>query len=178
MNVFNRSVLLIFALLVAVFSLLLLLLALPFIPMQYEEALRKFIFDSDVTTLFAVIMLLLSVKFIFNAMESSGKYDYHITNRTELGEIKISFDTIKSIALSSIKNINSIKEAKAQVKDNKGDISIIVNVVFATGTIIPELSKQIQNSVKEAVESATEVAIKEVIVIVEESNNYGKRRVG
>lgn len=178
MNVFNRFVLLIFAILVAAFSLALLLLALPFIPMQYEEALSRFIFDSDLITLFAVIMLLLSLKFIFNAMESDSTYDYHITNRTELGEIKISFDTIKSIALSSIKNINSIKEAKAQIKDNKGDISIIITVVFATGTIIPELSKQIQNSVKEAVESATEIAIKEVIIIVEESNNYGKRRVG
>jgi len=178
MSALNRLVLLIFAIIVAVFSLALLLLAFPFIPAHYEEALGRFIFESDVITLFAIFTLILSIKFTFNAMESGSTYDYYITNNTEYGKVKISFDTIKSVALSSIKGINSIKEAKAQINDDKSGISIIITVVLATGTIIPEVTKLIQKNVREVVETTTEITIKEVIVVVEESNNYSKRRVG
>jgi len=178
MNTVDRLLLLVYSIVVAVFSFSLLLLALPFIPAKYVEVLRLFIFESNSMSLLAIILLLLALKFIFKTTESGVNYSSYISKETEIGEIRISYSTIKSIALSSIKGINEIRDAKAQINDKNGEVSILINAAFSTGAIIPEISKDIQNKIKELVEETTEIKVKEVVVFVEEANNSSKRRVG
>jgi len=178
MNTVDRLLLLVFSIVVAVFSFSLLLLALPFIPVKYVEVLRLFIFESNIMALLAIILLLLSLKFIFKSTESGSNYSNYVSKETEYGEIRISYNTIKTVALSSIKGINEIKEAKAQINDRNGEVSILINAAFSTGAIIPQISRDIQKKVKELVEATTEISVKEVLVFVEENNNSSKRRVG
>ncbi|SHI92857.1 alkaline shock response membrane anchor protein AmaP [Lutispora thermophila] len=174
----DRLLLLIFSVIVAIFSFALVLLALPFMPSQYSEALHLFIFESNSMILIAIILMLIALRFIFKTTEQKINNVNYISKETEIGEIRISFNTIKSIALSSIKNINEVKDVKAQVNDKNGEVSIIITACFLTGAVIPDVSKDIQNRVKEYIETTVEVKVKEVIVFVEEANNSSKRRVG
>lgn len=178
MNIIDRLLLLIFSIIVAIFSFALVLLVLPFMPAQYGKALHLFIFESKSMALIAIVLLLISLNFIFKTTEPGTNHTNYISKETEIGEIRISFSTIKSIALSSIKNVNEIKDAKAQVSDKNGEVSIIITAGFTTGAIIPDISKDIQKRVKNIIETTVEIAVKEVIVFVEETNNSSKRRVG
>lgn len=178
MNLLDRLMLLIFSIIVAISSFAFLILALPFLPQQYSETLRRFIFESNGMTLISTVLLLLSLRLIFKTTASGVNSYNYISKETEMGEIRISFNTIKALALSSIKNIRGIKDAKAQINDSKGEVSIAVTASFTTGTLIPEVSKEMQKNIKESIEAMTEIIVKEVVVFVDETNNSDKRRVG
>lgn len=178
MNILDRLLLLIFSIIVAVSAFALVLLQLPFLPQQYSETLRRFIFESNGMALISIVLLMLSLRFIFKTTATGvSSYDY-ISKQTEMGEIRISFNTIKALALSGIKSTNGIKNARAQVSDSNGELSIVITAAFTTGVLIPEVSKEIQKNIKELVEATTEIIVKEVIVFVDETNNNNKRRVG
>jgi len=178
MNTVDRLLLLVFSMVVAIFSFSLLLLALPFIPAKYVEVLRLFIFQSNSMALLAIILLLLALKFVFKSTESGNNCSSYISKETEIGQIRISYNTIKTLALSSINGIKEIKEAKAQINNKNGEVSIIISASFSTGAIIPQIAKDMQKKVKDMIETTTEVNVKEVLVFVEETNNSSKRRVG
>lgn len=178
MNILDRLLLLVLSMIVAIFSFLFIFMPLPFLSSQYSEMLRSFIFESNGMTLISMVLLLLSLRFIFKITSSStNSYDY-VSKETEMGEIRISFNTIKTIALSSIRNIGSIKEAKIQVSNEGGEVSIDITASFAIDALIPEVSKEIQGNIKEAIERTAEINVKEVVVFVDDTNNSGKRRVG
>ncbi|MDD4834380.1 MAG: alkaline shock response membrane anchor protein AmaP [Lutispora sp.] len=177
MNILDRLLLFIFSVIVAISSFVFVFLPLPFLPTQYREALHRFIFESNGIALISIILLMLSLRFIFKTTATGINAYNYISKETDMGEIRISFNTIKALSLSSIRNIDGIKDAKAQVDNTEGELSILITVGFIGGTKIPEVSKEIQRNVKELIEGTTEIRVKEVVVFVDETNNSNKRRV-
>ena len=105
-------------------------------------------------------------------------------DKTELGIIKIHNDVIASIAYLATTEIDGVSRICEDMKstlahwlgkrtqngaidartEKNGEISVIIPVIIKYGYKIPEVAGKIQDRVKTAVEEATDLTIKDIII--------------
>lgn len=124
----------------------------------------------------ALIFLVLSIMFLFSGVRSN-KDKKSISRLTHIGEIKISLNSVESIALSASRKLMGVKESKAYVAKLEDSVSIVIKTVILTDVNIPSLSEDIQIKVKTAVEETTGIKVSEVRVLVENIYTGYKARV-
>ncbi|KNY26771.1 alkaline shock response membrane anchor protein AmaP [Pseudobacteroides cellulosolvens] len=101
-----------------------------------------------------------------------------ISKKTEIGEIKVSLNSIESIALAATKRLSGIKEAKAYVYKGMEGVTVVIKAVVLSDVNIPILSEDIQVKVKKTVEDTSGIRVIEVKVIVDNIFvGYNKNRV-
>jgi uncharacterized alkaline shock family protein YloU len=90
-----------------------------------------------------------------------------VGKKTGIGEIRISLSAVETIALSSIRRLEGIKDMRAIVSNSGDGISVDMKVVLYPDTIIPMLSEDIQDRVKKAIEDTTGIKVYEVRVLID-----------
>ena len=116
-----------------------------------------------------VLLLLASIRFIVISIGRDGDRrtrSSYIIRRTEHGEINISSETIVGLAQSVADKFMGVRNIKTNVKifedqlfiDLKGEVSPEIN--------IPEVTEELQDKVKEHVESCTGINVSEIRVVI------------
>ncbi|MDP4180694.1 MAG: alkaline shock response membrane anchor protein AmaP [Bacillota bacterium] len=101
-----------------------------------------------------------------------------VSKKTEIGEIKVSLNSIESIALAATKRLSGIKEAKASVIKGMEGVTVIIKAVVLSDVNIPTLSEDVQVKVKKTVEDTSGIRVTEVKVVVDNIFiGYNKNRV-
>jgi uncharacterized alkaline shock family protein YloU len=128
----------------------------------------------------AIIFLLVSLRFFFSSFRRQRqKSEKGIRQRSDLGEVNITLQTIQTIAERAARRIKGVRDLKTSVKALESGNTITLRVSVDGETPLPELTQRLQYDVKEQVESIAGVAIAEVSVIVTEvahSDQYTVRR--
>jgi len=128
--------------------------------------------------LIALLFFILSITFLFSGIKSN-KDKKAVSKYTNIGEIKISLNSLENIALNTARRLTGIKESKAYVFRTGDSVSIDIKVVVMPDINIPALSEEIQSRVKKAVEESSGISVAGVRVLVENifSGNLYKARV-
>ena len=177
MNTIDRLILFIFSAVVAAISIITAFIPLPFFPYSFRDTISKFIFESKGISILSIILLILSLRFLLKSYKfESDTYSY-IESQSEFGQIRISYNTLRALALSGIKKVKGIKDASVNIDTIEGEILIKVTVSFYGDVVIPETSTELQKTIKEVVERVTGLTVKEITITVDETNNSVKRRV-
>jgi uncharacterized alkaline shock family protein YloU len=101
-----------------------------------------------------------------------------VSKKTEIGEIKVSLNSIESIALAATKRLSGIKEAKANVFKGVEGVTVIIKAIVLSDVNIPILSEDIQVKVKKTIEDTSGIRVIEVKVVVDNIFvGYNKNRV-
>lgn len=177
MNTIDRLILFIFSAIVAVISLITAFLPLPFFPSSFSKAINNFIFESNTISLLSIVIFILSLRFLLKSYKiESATYNY-IERESELGKIRISYNTLRALALSGVKKVKGVKDVLVNIDTIEGEVIIKLTVSFYGDVIIPEASSELQSVIKEVVEGTSGLIVREITVLVDETNNTGKRRV-
>jgi len=107
--------------------------------------------------------------------------------KTELGEIRIHQNVISSIAIEATRQIPGVVRIGTNLKtqflqmigkkdtstiniefDSNGEAIINIPIVVQYGYNIPEVASKVQDSIKLSIENATNIAIKDINVVVQE----------
>ncbi len=173
MNIFFRVLLAIYAFCLAVFSAFAMYVAI--LPDAYVEisghiiqaistdnaiALRVAVF------IVALIFFALSIMFLLSGVRS-GKDKKAVSKHTNIGEIKISLNSIENIAINASKRTNGVRESKTLVKKAEDGVEIEVRVIVMPDMSIPVITEEVQGRVKKSVEDASGVTVRSVKVIVD-----------
>ena len=126
--------------------------------------------------LVAFIFFALSLTFLLSGFRSD-KDKKAVSKHTNIGEIKISLDTIENIALGASRKLNGVKEAKANLFKREDGVAIVVRTVVLPDINIPLLSEDIQVKVKKAIEDSTGIKVSDVRVVVENIYSGYRSRV-
>ncbi len=125
----------------------------------------------------AIFVLLFSIRFmslgLFNK-ESNKGVDYV----TEIGNIRISLETIENIALKAAKRVKGVRDLSARIRHDlkNSTVNIGLRVVVDGETPVQEISEQLQHTVKSQVEKLTGVNVDQVPIFVAKTIQ-GKRKV-
>jgi uncharacterized alkaline shock family protein YloU len=128
----------------------------------------------------AVIFLIVSLRFFFSSFRyRKPKKERGIRQRSDLGEVNITLQTIQTIAERAARRVRGVRDLKTVVRAHESGNMITLRVSVDGETPLPDLTQQLQAVVKEQVESIAGVMISEVAVVVTEvaqSENYAARR--
>jgi len=118
---------------------------------------------------FAVLMLFIvtSIISITNVI-TYGRLNKTRLRKTEIGSVDIGSDAIESIALNSAKSAQvGIKNAKCHVLPGKnGSIRVNLSCILYSNVEIPSSMSKVQEKVKKDIERYTGIAVEQVIVRV------------
>jgi uncharacterized alkaline shock family protein YloU len=126
--------------------------------------------------LISFIFFILSLTFLFSGFRSD-KDKKAVSKHTNIGEIKISLNSLENIALTASRRLSGVKDTKAYIYKRDGNVSIVIKAVVLADINIPLLSEDIQVKVKKSVEESTGIVVEEVKVVVENIYTGYKSRV-
>ena len=123
-----------------------------------------------------LVFFCVSIFFLISAFRFK-KNKRIITRKSELGEIRISLDTIESIVLGTVRKIQQVKELKVYVENREDNLIILVKLITAIEANIPILVEEVQKKAKKAVEENTGLVVAEVKILVDNASSTNKARV-
>lgn len=181
MNIFFRVLLAIYAFCLTILSFITMLITLKsglfdFFSAMVKERVLVSANARFIMLVIAFIFFALSITFLFSGFRVN-KDKKAVSKHTNIGEIKISLDTLENIALAASKKLTGVKESKASVCKVEDGVNIAVKAVMMSDVNIPTLSEDIQVKVKKSVEDSTGIKVNDVKVIVESVYTGYKARV-
>jgi uncharacterized alkaline shock family protein YloU len=114
----------------------------------------------------ALLFFALSIMFLLSGVRSS-RDKKAVSKHTDIGEIRISLNSIENIAGNAAKRSNGIRESKTYVRKAEDGVEIELRVVVMPDISIPVISEEVQGRVKKSVEDASGIMVKNVRVIVD-----------
>ncbi len=126
------------------------------------------IFIKIAITAVLLILLVLSFRSMF---VSSGKKKMNaaLAASTNEGGIYINLDTINELASKAVKKNGAVRELKVKTSMADDGANIAVKIALDADSVIPEVSAQVQQSVKSDIEALCGIAVKKIIVQVDNS---------
>jgi uncharacterized alkaline shock family protein YloU len=173
-NLFDRFILMLYSLSLLVFSGICIGVFSRLISPKVVEDFFNGVFASTTQNvaylIVSLIVFIISVRFFFHSFAGPrrDREDKAITQRNDLGEVSISFETIRVIAERAAKRIRGVRDLKTSIRLSEQGAVVKLRVGVDGETPLPDLTRQLQYEVKEAVETIAGIVISEVIVIVAE----------
>lgn len=171
MNLFFRILLAIYAFFLTFFSLIAIVITLkPELFGRVTDQLYYNILEGNgaviITVTVEAIFFVLSLLFLFSGFRND-KDKKSVSKHTNIGEIKISLNSIENIALTTAKRSSGVRDTKAYVSKVGEGVSISIKTVVLPDINIPALSEDLQQKVKKSVEDSSGISVNDVAVIVE-----------
>lgn len=95
--------------------------------------------------------------------------DSTVIRNTENGCIRVSIDTINSIALRIAKANQTVRDCRVRTHVTEYGLEIHVKVALTNQTIIPQATAELQQSIKNEIESVVGLQVQNVPVLIDNS---------
>jgi hypothetical protein len=174
MKVINRLILSVYALFIAVVTILLVIAIVAFetdnisLGSIGSVVIRLIGNRESVMIILAILVVLFIISMRIAIRGSSdGKERVPIVKSAEGGEIEISLNTFENIAISTLRKVSDARDYSAKVKKINENVAVVVNMSVVQDVNIPELSQSVQTQVIEAIQSTTGVKVLNVKIRID-----------
>lgn len=172
MKFIEKLVLNIYSIIMLVISIILCLLVFGWL--DYEvigNLIKNILVDSlsgNIVLGVSVVFILLSLICIFfDSYKKSSDNKPGVLLQNESGKLMISKDTIENLVNAVAKDFESAEEISTSVSlDKENNLFVYVNLVVSPNAVIKELITNLQQKIKEAIKTATDLEVKEVNIKV------------
>ncbi|GAA3405459.1 alkaline shock response membrane anchor protein AmaP [Paenibacillus hodogayensis] len=113
-----------------------------------------------------LFVLLVTCRFFFVAVRRGRGQAPSIDQRTDFGDIRISLETVENLSLKAAGRVRGVKDMKARVSVSDAGLDVVIRAVVDGENSIPELSEEMQRSVKGHIEEITGIPVANVSVFV------------
>lgn len=164
MSIFDRIVFSIYTLCFVLISIIITLLPFNLMQIYIKNDILFFLNSLEGKlwiSLIGLVILFVSLRLLFSGINISKKSKY-IVKYTNLGELKISLQTIEGLTYSVTNNFNEIKDVKANVEIIDGELIILIEAKVSPNVNIPEIIIKVQERIKEHVQNCTGIKVREV----------------
>ncbi|MBS3872824.1 MAG: alkaline shock response membrane anchor protein AmaP [Firmicutes bacterium] len=176
MNIFDRIMLSLYTLAVAVVTLLVVGAYLNFPPGWGYEDLGLLLTRWELIPV-AIYFFVFSVRFLVSGLRRDRPSKAAITHQGELGDVRIAVSAVRNLALRTAQNVRGVHTAKARVQLGEPGLQVSLEVSVAQGSHIPTLTTILQEEVKRNLEVSTGVTVLAVKVLVVEMSPAPKHRL-
>jgi uncharacterized alkaline shock family protein YloU len=169
-KILDRLLLFIYTLITLIASVVLLAAAFAWVPEERATSAVQQLYHDMPTAYTAIaiglLVLVISLRFLYVTLRRGRAQAPSIDQRTDFGDIRISLDTVENLSLKAASRSRGVKDVKARVRVSPAGIEIDIRALVDGESSIPELSEDMQRSVKELVEEITGIPVATVTVFV------------
>ena len=170
MKFIEKISLTLFSIIILTLSLVLSLMLFNWVDISNVYYLLKFLVSTPLATNISlgvvIVLMLLALKCIFFASYNKEKTERTegILLENESGKLLISIETIENLVKGVIAGFENVKSTNCKVKLDKqiNNVTIDLNLVVSSDTIIKDLSTNLQTRVKEVIKTTTEIDVKQI----------------
>ena len=132
-------------------------------------------FNQIILVLVGALLIFLAIYLIWQKAQID-KGNLSVVQKTSFGEIKISIESIKRLALKVIKGMGEIREMRPEVNILKsGGIDIDLHLSVKQDVNIPELSEKVQRKLKEYLLETSGIETKEIKIHIDKIFYKGEK---
>lgn len=169
-QVFDKLLLFLYSLIAGAVAVFALVLSFAWVPRDHVYGWIDNLYDLPIVmapvAIMSALVLLMSFRFLFLTLRRGRGQAPSIDQRTDVGDIRISLDTVENLALKAAGRQRGMKDLKARISVNEAGIEIVIRTLIDGETSIPELTEETQRAVKQHVEDITGVPVSAVSVYV------------
>ncbi|TXK83425.1 alkaline shock response membrane anchor protein AmaP [Paenibacillus sp. N3.4] len=169
-KIVDRLLLLLYSLIIFVASIFALFTASSWIPKdKAEQVLTNFYFEKSyayTAIALSLVVLLISVRFLVLTLRPGRSQAPSIDQRTDFGDIRISIETVENLSLKAAGRTKGAKDLRSRVRVNQSGLEITIRTIVDGETSIPELTEEMQSTVKTYIEEITGIPVASVTVFV------------
>lgn len=179
-NWFDRVLLTLYTIVIAMTSLMLLIISAGIIPFERVVVYMNNIEYSWrlglVLFVISLAFLLFSLKLLF-LKQKRMTFAGTLIKNTELGMIRVSINTLDTLVQKAVRGFQEVKDVRSLVVPDPDGIRVRLNIQLMPDINIPEISQSVQNKVKEYVESTAGIIVKEVYIYIDNLTVLQRSRV-
>ncbi len=169
MNILLRILLVIYAVCFIIISVLSVITVLNNeIATNFRQKFISLGYNSPIVfIIISLIFLVSAILFLIFALKTN-KDKKAVSKNTNIGEVKISLNSIENIALSAVGKFSAVRNVRAFVSKVDDNVSVTIKALVLPDINIPVISNEIQEAVKSAVEESSGIMVSDVRVVIED----------
>ncbi|NLZ55027.1 MAG: alkaline shock response membrane anchor protein AmaP [Thermoanaerobacteraceae bacterium] len=175
MKFFDRIVIATFSLLTAIVSVIFIIISTDLISLRYFSTSLSMVYGRWETGAFGLVLLIFSLCFLVYALKSK-RVPETIVRDNDLGKVCITLNAVESIVQKVIRDVEDVKESRIYIKKQEDGVSVALKITVNYDVIIPELTSELQKTIKDYVESTAGILIKNVRISVSNVSNQIKQK--
>lgn len=115
----------------------------------------------------AAVLFLISVRFFYLSVKRERSHmPASIDQRSDIGDIKISLETIENVALKAAGRVRGVKDLKARIQANDAGLEITIRAIVDGEHSIPGITEEVQRNVRDYVHEITGIPVSYVSVYI------------
>lgn len=176
MKFLEKLSLILFSLLISVISITLILIMMNVIQISVITKTISLILKDEmsikITIGVSIVTLLLSLKCIFFGSEPEDDGRNGVTLENNSGKLVISKESLESLISNIVKEVQGIEVTSSRtILDKDNNLVVYVTTLVSKDMMIKDVSMQIQDRIKEALNKTADLQVKQVNVKVKNITN-------
>ena len=182
MKFLERVSLTIFSMIILILSLLMCLMVFGWLKVStvlyFLQAGLTYPIATNIILIISVVFILLAIKCIFFTSREKDEKADGILLENENGKLLISIHTIENLVKGVVNSFSDIKSSTCNVNLDKQANNVRINLVLkvGVGTVIKDVSVQVQDKIKDVVKRTTELEIKEINIEIKDIENVKEEK--
>jgi uncharacterized alkaline shock family protein YloU len=175
-GIFDRVILAMFALTVAVISFLVLAMAVAGWVAPLEHLLNV-LYSTNGRWLLGIIAglsLVVSLRFLYFGFRRDRPWQTLI-HETDMGEVRVSLGAVESLVTKVSRGLKGVRDVRTAVYNTTGGIGVRLRAVVSPEANVPETARNIQQTVADYTKNVVGVEVTEVKVLVNNITNETRR---
>ncbi|OWA37034.1 alkaline shock response membrane anchor protein AmaP [Saccharibacillus sp. O16] len=148
-------------LILSIFAILLLSRAIS-IPVDFVMDVQTL----SITIAVLAVLILISLRMLYISLRRSRGHLQSIDQRTDLGGIQISVETIESLCLKAASRVRGVKDPQTRIRMTEPGLDVQIRTIVDGEHSIPALTEEVQRGIKEFVQDITGIPVASVSVYV------------
>ena len=175
MGVFDRIILTVLTLIVAVFSAVMIVLAAGWlVPLEILSATLADDAGRWLIGSLAGVTFIIAVRFIYYGF-SRAEADQTLVHESDLGEVRIAISAVENLVRRVARQVKGVRDVRGYVQTKGGCLNVRLRAVISPDVSVPDVSADIQNAVRGCLMNVVGVEAGEVRVFVENISNEARR---
>ncbi len=176
MKFLEKLSLIVFSFIISVISITLILILLDVVQIniitQTIAVMAKDDTSMKITLGVSIVVLLLAVKGIFSWTDSQDDGRNGVTLENTSGRLVISKESLENLIANVVKEVQGIEAISSRtILDKNHNVIVYVTTLVSKDMMIKEVSTQIQDKIKEALNKTADLEVKQVNVKVKNITN-------
>ncbi|MDD2620670.1 MAG: alkaline shock response membrane anchor protein AmaP [Syntrophomonadaceae bacterium] len=119
----------------------------------------------------AILILVLALFLLFAGIKRTSKPDETILVKSELnGQVSITVPAIKLIIMRAVKKVEGVRDIRPAVSNAQDGLVVYLHMMINPEHNVPEMSRKLQEVVKQYLEEIGGLQVSEVKVLVDDFN--------
>lgn len=166
MGLFDRIILALYTFCLAFLSLGVIIIGLQVVPLDVFQRELFYLYGRWDFAFIGLVFFIVSLRLLFSGLSLRQRRAAGIVKAGKMGELRISFEAIHHMVQYVVYQIQGIQDIRTKVNNTPEGVLLHLELVISPGTNLSAITLEVQEKVKEYIETMVDIPVKEVQVSI------------